>query len=293
MRHSFISAASSILVGSALLVSACQTASAPSMQYNPAAMASSLAAQSSEVKARYNARHPAETLEFFGIRPGMTVVEALPGGGWYTKILLPYLGPEGRLEAAHYPDGMWPNIRTNKDWVAERVEETRVWPEKAAGWHIENAASIGSFSFSEMPARVDGTADAVLFIRTLHNLNRFEDKTGYFSDVLTDAYRALKPGGILGVVQHRAPADKTGAWADGSHGYLKQDYMIKAFEDVGFIFEAASEINANPKDKPGDTDIVWRLAPTLATTKENTPEREAILAIGESDRMTLRFRKPG
>lgn len=288
MRHSFISA-----VFSVLLLSACSTASAPSLQYNPAAMASSLSGQSSEAKSRYSARHPEETLKFFGIAPGMTVVEALPGGGWYSKILLPYLGPEGRLEAGHYPDGMWPNIRTDKDWVAERVEDTRVWPQKAAAWNIENAANIGSFSFSEMPSRVDGTADAVLFIRTLHNLNRLEDKTGYFSATLSDAYRALKPGGILGVVQHRAPESSTDDWADGSAGYLKQSYMIKAFEDVGFTYEAASEINANPNDKPGKTDVVWRLPPTLATTKESTPERTAITAIGESDRMTLRFRKPG
>lgn len=222
----------------------------------------------------------------------MTVVEALPGGGWYSKILLPYLGPEGRLIGGHYPDGMWPNIRQDKDWIAKRVEATRIWPVKAAAWNIENAASIGSFSFSEMPNDIDGSADAVLFIRTLHNLNRLEDKTGYFSATLNEAYRALKPGGILGVVQHRAPAGSADSWADGSAGYLKQDYMISAFENVGFIFEAASEVNANPKDKPSTKDVVWRLPPTFAGSKENTAERMVVEKIGESDRMTLRFRKP-
>ncbi|MCF6275511.1 MAG: methyltransferase [Robiginitomaculum sp.] len=281
-----------IIVGGFTL-SACQSVDPSAKKFDKPALSQALSSQTDAVKARYGARHPTETLEFFGIAPGMTVLEALPGGGWYTKILLPYLGPEGRLEAGHYPDDMWKNIRADKDWIAARVEDTRIWPEKAAGWNIENAASIGSFSFSEMPSRMDGTVDAVLFIRTLHTLNQFEEKTGYFSATVSDAYRALKPGGVLGVVQHRAPVAKTDAWANGSHGYLKQDYMIKAFEDAGFIFEAASEINANPNDKPTADDVVWRLPPTLATTKENTPERAAILAIGESDRMTLRFRKPG
>ncbi len=286
MKHFFLSAIS------AAVLLACQGADMPSAAFKSAALANVLKQQPAETKARFAARRPAQTLEFFGIVPGMTVVEALPGGGWYTKILLPYLGPEGALIGAHYPDGMWQNIRTDEDWIAARVEDTRLWPERAAAWDIENAATVHSFSFSEMPAQFEGTADAALFIRTLHSLNRFEDKNGYFTDALSETYRALKPGGILGVVQHRAPQDSADSWAYGGAGYLKQGYMIKAFEKAGFVFEASSEINANPNDKPKQGDIVWRLPPTFAGSKQGTEARAAVIAIGESDRMTLRFRKP-
>ena len=134
---------------------------------------------------------------------------------------------------------------------------------------------------------------AVLFIRALHNLNRFSaGETDYMGDTLAETYRILKPGGIVGVVQHSAPDANNDDWANGSNGYLKTSAVVAAFEAAGFELEASSDVNANPADVPSEEDFVWRLPPTLAGTEEGTPERDANAAIGESNRMTLKFRKP-
>lgn len=252
-----------------------------------------LDAQPEEVQARYDARNPAATLEFFGVAPGMTVVETLPGGGWYTKLLLPYVGPEGKVVGAHYPGDIWARFGFfDEEGIAQRIADTAAWPERAAGWEIENAAKIKSATITDLPEGMDGKVDAVLFIRALHNLNRFDADAGYMAQTLDSVNRVLKPGGVVGVVQHRAPAGNPDEWATGSAGYLKQDAVIAAFEAAGFELEATSEINANAADQPTAEDIVWRLPPTLNGTEEGTPEQAAVLAVGESDRMTLRFRKP-
>ena len=252
-------------------------------------LADILAAQPEEVQARYGARNPGETLTFFGVEPGMTVVEALPGGGWYSKILLAHLGPDGTLIGGHYPDALWPLFGFGDEWTATRIAATENWPVQAAEWGVENRAGIASNVLTDMP---DGTADVVLFIRALHNLNRFNADGGYMDATLQETYDALKPGGIVGVVQHRAPETNSDDWANGSNGYLKTSYVVAKFEAAGFELVEASELNANPADTPGETDFVWRLPPSLNGTEEGTPEREAVLAIGESDRMTLKFRKP-
>lgn len=252
-----------------------------------------LAAQSDEVKARYEWRHPKETLLFFGIEAGMTIVEGLPGQGWYSKILIDYLGPDGHLIGANYAYSMLPLFGFFSD---EQLEELKTWesdwPEEARGWGGEDAAEVSAFSLGTMPDSLDGTADAVLMIRTLHNLNRFESQGDYLSNALRDIHDALKPGGILGVVQHQAPADSPDEWADGSAGYLKKDFVIERLEEAGFEFVAESAINENPKDQPTTDDIVWRLPPTLATSRDNPELRAQMEAIGESNRMTLKFRKP-
>lgn len=248
-----------------------------------------LAAQPEAVQARYDARNPGATLELFGIEPGMTVVEALPGGGWYSKILLAYLGPEGTLIGGHYPDSLWPMFGFGEEWAATRIEGTANWPAQAAEWGVENRAGIASNVLTDLP---DGTADAVLFIRALHNLNRFNAEGGYMDATLKETFDALKPGGVVGVVQHSAPETNSDAWADGSNGYLKKSYVIAAFEGAGFELVEDSDINANPADVPTEEDFVWRLPPALNGTEDGTPERAAVEAIGESNRMTLKFRKP-
>ncbi len=256
-------------------------------------LAEVLAAQPDEVKARYEYRNPQETLEFFGIEPGMTVVEALPGSGWYSKILVDYLGPNGTLIGANYAQEMWPLFGFFSDEQIEDFETWATdWPAEARDWRGEDGAGVRAFVFGSMPESLHGTADAVLLIRALHNLNRFEDEGAFLTAALQDAWNALKPGGVVGVVQHRAPADKPDEWADGSRGYLKQDFVIALMEEAGFERVAASEINANPKDQPGEEDIVWRLPPTLFTSREDPELAEEMKAIGESDRMTLLFRKP-
>lgn len=258
-----------------------------------AKLAAILAAQPDEVQARYGARNPGETLAFFGIEPGMKVAEALPGGGWYSKILMPYLGEEGVLVGAHYPDELWPLFGFGDEWAATRVESTANWPEQAAEWGIENSSKIKSVQLTKMPEEATDKLDAVLFIRALHNLNRFSGgDTDYMGDTLAETYRVLKPGGIVGVVQHRAPDANSDEWADGSNGYLKEAAVIAAFEAAGFELEASSDMNANANDVPSEEEFVWRLPPVLVGTEEGTPERAAYEAVGESNRMTLKFRKP-
>ena len=251
-----------------------------------------LDAQPAEAQARYQWRHPKETLEFFELRPGMTVVEALPGGGWYSRILLPYLGSEGRLVGADYAADMWARfgiypadyVRGKQNWVQD-------WTAEAEGWRGEGDAAVAAFQFGSLPDELVGTADLVLFIRALHNLARFEADGAYLTTALRDAHQVLKPGGLLGVVQHRAAADSADDWADGRNGYLKQARLIASIEAAGFELLASSEINANPADRPGPGDDVWRLPPSLETSRDDQELGARMEAIGESDRMTLKFRK--
>ena len=254
-----------------------------------------LDAQPDEAKARYDARNPAETLAFFGIEPGMTVVEALPGRGWYTQILSPYLGAEGKLIAAQYPDDIWMRIipGATEEGVAQFIAFNAGWKERTSQIAGENGPKLADYNMTTLGDDTEiGDVDAVLFIRALHNLGRVEADLGYMTKTIEETYRILKPGGLVGVVQHRGPDEASDEWANGDAGYLKQANVVAAFEAAGFVLEASSDINANPKDQPTEEDIVWRLAPSFGTTEEGTPEREAIAEIGESNRMTLRFRKP-
>ncbi|MDH4108629.1 MAG: methyltransferase [Gammaproteobacteria bacterium] len=252
-----------------------------------------LAAQPADVQARYRYRHPAETLAFFGIEPGMTVVEALPGGGWYTKILLPWLGADGKVIGADYALDMWPlfdfmtgeRLTAKEHWVAD-------WTAEADSWRGPADAGVAAFMFGALPESMHGAADAVLFIRALHNLASFEGEHGFLSEALTDTYNVLKPGGIVGVVQHHARDDMPDAWADGSNGYLKTGYVIDAFQKAGFEYVGSTDINANEKDRPTETQGVWRLPPGLQTSRDDPKLRAEMEAIGESNRMTLKFVKP-
>lgn len=252
-----------------------------------------LADQPEDIKARYSWRHPKETLEFFGIEPGMTVVEGFPGEGWYSNILVEYLGSEGQVIGANYAYSMFSHFGFFSDEDMEMWKTwEQDWPGQIGGAEDEGGAKVSAFSFGSMPDELDGTADAVLMIRALHNLNRFEDEGGYLTAALKDIHAVLKPGGILGVVQHEAPAGSPDDWADGDAGYLKKQYVIDRIEQAGFEFVADSDVNQNPKDQPGTDDIVWRLPPNLATSRDNPELQAEMNAIGESNRMTLKFRKP-
>jgi len=256
-------------------------------------LATLLAAQPDEVKARYPYRNPQATLEFFGIEPGMTVVEGLPGQGWYTKLLLPYLGEGGTLIAADYPMDMWPLFPFGtEEFIAERSSWLDDFKVMAAEWGGGNAAAIETFRFGTMPEKFAGTADVVLFARVLHNLARFEGQGGYLTNAVNDAYAVLKPGGTFGVVQHHARDDMPDDWADGSNGYLKKQFVIEQAEKAGFELVAESEINANDKDRPGVEDVVWRLPPSFRGSRDNPEQMAEMQAMGESNRMTLRFQKP-
>ena len=250
-------------------------------------------AQSQDAQARYAARHPRETLEFFGIKPGMTVVEVLPGRGWYSKILAPWLGSDGRLIGADYALDMWPKSNFFDDTFLEAKKTwASTWTKDARIRSGDDGADVAAFVFGSMPEAMTGQADAVLLIRALHNLARFENDGGYLSTAMADVFRVLKPGGIVGVVQHMAPESASDEWANGSRGYLKKGFVITRFEGAGFEYVGESDINANPADEPDETDTVWRLPPSFATSRNDPDLREKYRAIGESNRMTVLFRKP-
>ena len=258
---------------------------------NAAALQQVLAARSAEDRARDSARHPAETLAFFQVAPGMTVAEVLPGSGWYTKILANYLGPKGTLYGINYNDRMWglfPNA--SEDWIAQRKAATGNFPDLVKSF-TDNGIKAKGFTFNTVPHELAGTIDRVLLIRAMHNLSRFQEAAGTRSQALASIRSMLKPDGLVGVVQHRMPATDETSGTAGSTGYLVEADVILAFEEAGFELVATSEINANPLDQPGPEDIVWRLPPSLSTSKDDPELKAKMEAIGESDRMTLLFRK--
>ncbi|MES2068901.1 MAG: methyltransferase [Pseudomonadota bacterium] len=230
--------------------------------------------------ARDSARHPYETLVFFGIKPHQTVVELSPGGGWYTEILAPYLRDQGKLiAAANDPNASSEFSRKSIDRFKQKLNASPALFDKV---------QLGIF---EPPSKQDyaakNSADLVVTFRNIHN---WVDAGGDadVKGVFQTAYDSLKRGGVFGVVEHRLPAGKTQD-AKASSGYVHEAYVIKLAESVGFKLAAKSEINANPKDNAEHEGGVWALPPTY-TNKDK--DRAAYQAIGESDRMTLKFVKP-
>ncbi|MEM1187404.1 MAG: methyltransferase domain-containing protein [Pseudomonadota bacterium] len=250
-----------------------------------------LVAQPPEVKERYKWRHPSETLAFFGVEPGMTVVETDPGAGWYTRILMQYLGEGGTLIGADYAIAMYPLFNYYSDEeLAAKASWAERWPAEMGAGGSAGAALAGANIGAISEAR-NGTVDVYLFVRVLHNLADFEEEGAYLSAALAEAFRVLKPGGVVGVVQHWSPDANSDEWASGANGYLKKDFVIARFEDAGFTLDGESSVNENPMDQPSEDEYVWRLPP--ASEDPEDPELAAkYLAIGESNRMTLKFRKP-
>lgn len=250
-----------------------------------------VASRSDEDKARDGARHPVETLNFFKVEPGMTVAEALPGGGWYSKILAGYLGSDGTLYGLNYDDDMWARFGFfSEDAIKERIAATKKFTSQVTEF-TDNGISSDGFTFSTVPASLDGTVDRVLFVRALHNLNRFESDAQTLTTALKATHRILKDDGYVGVVQHSLPESTGVQSADGSRGYLKESDVKKMFADAGFELVASSDINANPKDQPTETDIVWRLPPSYSGSRDDEAKKQMMDAIGESNRMTLLFKK--
>jgi len=234
-------------------------------------------ARSDVEAARDQYRHPAETLMFFQLAPDQTVVEIWPGGGWYTAILAPYLKNQGHLIAAHFPRESEVTFFRNSRLAYEqrfvkqpdvygRIEVTELAPPKA-----------------RTMARA-GQADRVLTFRNVHNWMRNDTEQTVFDE----AYRVLRPGGILGVVEHRAP-DTFSRDDMVRTGYVSEAYVTQLAIQAGFIPDGHSEINANPRDTRDHPHGVWSLPPTL---RGGDVDKTRFLEIGESDRMTLRFRKP-
>ena len=225
--------------------------------------------------ARDSARHPYETLKFFGIAPTMTVVELTPEGGWYTEILAPYLRERGTLIGAG--EAVKPENKYGTMFMKKLNSNAAVF----------DKVRIGVFeppqTYAIAPAN---SADMVLTFRNVHNWVELGD--AQLQVMLKSIYTVLKPGGVFGVVDHRLPASMMQD-AKASSGYVHEAYVIKLVERAGFKLAAKSEVNANPKDNANHKRGVWSLPPTLA---DKEGDRAAYQAIGESDRMTLKFVKP-
>jgi predicted methyltransferase len=251
------------------------------------ALAATLANPRREADMRRDSfRNPGATLEFFDVQPTHTVVEALPGGGWYTRILAPYVAAEGSYMAINYSMAVYEDLfSAMNDETRARLEAwEETFPPQVSEYGGEAA---GTFRFGGVPESAAGQADRVLYIRALHNMAR----TGRLEMAVQDAFTMLKPGGMVGVVQHRAPAEETDARATGARGYLRQADVIAAFEAAGFELVETSEINANPNDAADYEIGVWALPPTNGGDSEGE-DVAPLQSVGESDRMTLKFLKP-
>lgn len=231
--------------------------------------------RSPQNQARDVYRHPKATLQFFGIRPDLTVIEITPGGGWYSEILAPLLRDNGHyIAAVAKPAG---DGEASRDLSGLRAKF-------AADAEHYGKAQILEFDPKAPVFGAPGSADLVLTFRNVHNWVMADTAPAMFKAF----YAALRPGGVLGVVDHRA-ADSASLDAIKSSGYLPTGYVVKLATDAGFKLEEKSEINANPKDTKDYPKGVWTLPPTLTLGDQ---DKAKYLAIGESDRMTLRFVKP-
>lgn len=244
--------------------------------------------RSDEERARDVWRNPAGTLEFFGVESDDKVVEVWPGGGWYTNILAPWLASGGGTLVAAGFDAASIEDPERRARTEQRLAEFKATYADPKFGTIEHTA----FSATSGPLTGDGTADVVLTFRNIHNWM----SGGYTEKFFADAYTALKPGGVLGVVEHRLPSTQAQD-PKATSGYVHEDYVKALATAAGFEFVEASEINANPADTADHPFGVWTLPPNLATTdRDGKPvegfDPEKYKAIGESDRMTLKFRKP-
>lgn len=235
--------------------------------------------RSDKNKARNQYRNPINTLDFFGLEPGMTVLEIAPGGGWYTEIIAPALRDTGVYIAGSYDvevaDQPKYRYRQHKALLSQIADQAELYGQiKVAMYSPPESRELWSAD----------SVDMVLTFRSSHGWTR----KGLVDDVYADFFKVVKPGGTLGVVQHRAPEGGDAiAWA--KKGYVAESRIIQAATKAGFVLDEKSEINANPRDLKDHDEGVWRLPPTLSLGDE---DREKYMAVGESDRMTLRFKKP-
>lgn len=222
-------------------------------------------------------RHPVETLEFFGLKPDMTVIEILPSTGWYTEIIAPYVRDHGKLYAAHFSPNaslsyMAPNLRAFEEKITAEP-------------HLYGRVTVRHLNPPhEVVIAPPESADLAMTFRNVHNWIMAGQEHEFFASF----YAALKPGGILGVVEHRAKPD-AGMEVMRTSGYVTEQYVIDVATAAGFELVAKSEINANPKDPTVHPQGVWTLPPNY---RLGDVDRAKYTEIGESDRMTLKFIKP-
>jgi len=231
-------------------------------------------ARTAAFAARDKARHPAEELAFFGISPKMTVVELWPGGGYWTEILGPYLAKGGTYYAAVNAPG-----DKEEDVGVQRWRARVAGQKDRLGTIHETMLGVGHFDIAP-----PGSADLVVTFRNFHNWMN----DGTVDQALAAAFKALKPGGILGIEEHRGRSDKPQD-PKAKDGYVREDYAVAQVKKAGFVLVGSSEINANPKDTKDWVDGVWTLPPTLS---QKDKDREKYIAVGEADNFVLKFQKP-
>lgn len=230
--------------------------------------------RSDENKARDVYRHPAETLAFFNIQPDDTVIEIFPGGGWYTEILAPYLREEGKLIAAGYPRDPDQSSDMMMDMNRNYAAMLEAYPDVYDKVEVVDLHPRQRSTLAE-----PGTVDAVLDFRNAHNWMNWGAE-----NMLSAWHEALKPGGVVGIADHRMEPER-----EAGNGYIHEQALIDVMEANGFDFVASSEVNANPNDTKDHPGGVWNLPPNLRGVPEN--EQQHYLTIGESDRLTMLFRK--
>lgn len=234
--------------------------------------------RSDKNRLRNRYRHPAKTLSFFDINAEMSVIEISPGGLWYTEILAPFLMEKGRYVAAGYDASLADQPRYRYRLTQSMIDRFDQQVE-----FFGKAEVVGFSPPQSLYLGDNNSVDRVLTFRNTHGWVR--EKVA--EQVYKAFYDVLKPGGVLGVVQHRGP--NASLASGGMSGYLTEAAVITVAEAAGFVLEARSEINANPKDTADHPSGVWTLPPNLRLKEV---DKEKYLAIGESDRMTLRFKKP-
>lgn len=261
----------------ATAIAALATWMAPQAMAKDAALAKAIASpnRTPDLVARDQARHPQEELEFFGIKPGMAVVEVSPGGGYWTEILAPYLHDKGTYYIAISPRAASENSAKAYDgWKKKITDNQAVYGNMKIG-------ELGRTVFNPAP---EGSADLVLTFRNVHNWMG----AGIADQVFGAFFKTLKPGGILGVEEHRG-SNSTPQDPKAESGYVREDYTIKLAEAAGFKLIGKSEMLANPKDTKDYPKGVWTLPPTLTL---GDTDRAKYLAIGEADNFVLKFAKP-
>jgi predicted methyltransferase len=260
------------------LIAACHRSSAPPAAKPEPTLEAALASptRTDAERARDKYRHPAETLAFFGLKPDMHVIELVPGGGWYTAILAPYLHDKGALAITMGdPNGPPDN---------EGTKQAQAMQKRLASAPAFDKVTTVRWDPKNLNLGPDGSADMVVTFRNVHNWIPDGNAPAVFAAIA----KVLKPGGVLGLTDHRAATDQTPEQADKT-GYVSEAQVIALAKAAGLELDARSEVNANPKDTKDYPNGVWSLPPTFAG---KDVDHDKFAAIGESDRMTLRFRKP-
>jgi len=276
MRFALLAAAATLALATPAMADDHRGVTAERHDHHGALKAAVASDARGEDAARDQYRHPFETLDFFQVKPGMTVVDYMPAGGWYTRILVPYLGSEGRYVGLT-PD---PAAADGERFGGYFAGLPGKFEETSPAWNL-TGAPMSVYGSQDVPEAMQGSVDRALIFREMHNLLR----SGVMFNELTRIRSLLKDDGMLGIVQHRAKEDAPGDYTNGSKGYLRQEDVIALVEALGFELVGMSDINANPTDPANWEGGVWTLPPS------NSGDVAEAASVGESDRMTLLFKK--